>query len=259
MSRKILVERDGTIATVILNRAEKMNALSKEMWAMLGETMLSLSADNSLRCIVLRGAGDQAFCPGNDISEFASERHDGKSAQAYGHIMRRTIDALASCKHPVVAMIQGVCVGGGLELAALCDMRICGQSSRFGVPINKLGLVMSYDELSGLVNLVGRAKTMELLLEGQIYSADEAYAMGLVQRVVDDSKVTESAYECALRIASGAPLVARWHKKFISRLEKPKAISSEERKECFACFDTSDFQEGYKAFLAKQRPYFRGR
>jgi len=150
-------------------------------------------------------------------------------------------------------------VGGGLELAALCDIRVCGESSRFGVPINKLGLVMSYVELNGLLNLVGRARTMELLLEGRIYNAAQARDMGLVQHVVDDALVMEQAYESALRIASGAPLVARWHKKFISRLEKPKAISNEERKECFACFGTSDFQEGYQAFLEKRQPFFRGR
>jgi len=259
MSRTILVERDGAIVSVILNRPHKLNALVKDMWALLGETMLSLSADNTVRCIVLRGAGERAFSPGNDISEFTSERHDVKSAQAYGQIMRRSIEALAGCRHPIVAMIRGICVGGGLELAALCDIRICGESSRFGVPINKLGLVMTYDELSGLLNLVGRARTLEILLEGRIYGAVEARDMGLVQRVVDDAAVTGQAYETALRIASGAPLVARWHKKFISRLEKPKAISAEERKEGFACFGTSDFQEGYQAFLSKRQPYFRGR
>ncbi len=259
MSNTVLVERDGAIATVILNRPHKLNALVKDMWGLLGETMLGLSADNTVRCIVLRGAGDKSFSPGNDISEFASERHDVKSAQAYGRIIRRSIEALAGCRHPLVAMIQGLCVGGGLELAALCDIRICGESSRFGVPINKLGLVMSYVELNGLLNLVGRARTLELLLEGRIYGASEARDMGLVQRVVDDALVSEQAYESALRIASGAPLVARWHKKFIRRLEKSKAISAEERKECFACFGTADFREGYQAFLEKRQPYFRGR
>lgn len=259
MSRTILVERDGVIASVILNRPHKLNALTREMWALLGETLLSLSADNTLRCIILRGAGNRSFAPGNDISEFSSQRHDVKSAQAYGQIMRRSIEALGSCRHPLVAMIHGICVGGGLELAALCDIRICGESSRFGVPINKLGLVMTYDELGGLLKLVGRARTLEILLEGRIYNATQALEMGLVQRVVADEAVTAEAYETALRIATGAPLVARWHKKFINRLEKPRAISAEERKEGFACFGTTDFQEGYQAFLDKRRPCFRGR
>ncbi len=258
MSRTILVERDGGIATVILNRPNKLNALVKDMWRLLGETMLSLSADNTIRCIVLRGAGEKAFSPGNDISEFESQRHDVKSARAYGQLMRRSIDAMAECRHPIVAMIHGICVGGGLELAALCDIRICGQSSRFGAPINKLGLVMTYDEMSALLKLVGRARTMEILLEGRIYPAEDAREMGLVQRVVADSEVTEQAYDSALHIASGAPLVARWHKKFATRLENPKAISAEERKEGFDCFNTSDFKEGYQAFLAKRKPFFRG-
>jgi len=173
--------------------------------------------------------------------------------------MKRTIDALQSCRHPMVAMINGVCVGGGLELAANCDIRICGESSRFGAPINKLGLVMSYAELESLLNLVGRATTLEILLEGRVFGAEEALQKGLVQRVVPDDKVEEEAYATAQRIVDGAPLVARWHKKFIDRLSDPALLTRDEVDEGFLCFGTKDFEIGLKAFLDKKKPAFTGR
>ncbi|MCX8115599.1 MAG: enoyl-CoA hydratase/isomerase family protein, partial [Burkholderiaceae bacterium] len=139
MSDLILVQRDGAIATVVLNRPEKLNALTRPMWQQLGETIARLSADDSLRCIVLRGAGEKAFSPGNDISEFETVRANKAQAREYGKIMHATAQALAECRHPLVAQIHGICVGGGLEIAALCDIRICGQSSRFGAPIKNLG------------------------------------------------------------------------------------------------------------------------
>jgi enoyl-CoA hydratase/carnithine racemase len=258
MNPNILVQRDGSLATVVLNRADKLNAMTRGMWHTLGEVMVSLSADNGLRCVVLRGAGGKAFSPGNDIGEFERERHDVDSARAYGADMARTLSSLKSCRHPVVAMIHGICVGGGLEIASICDIRICGRSSRFGAPINRLGLVMSYAELEGLIGLVGRARALELLLEGRIVEADEAYRMGLVNRVVDDERVTEAGYETARRIAAAAPLVARWHKKFINRLADPTPLGEAEREECFLCFGTGDFREGLQAFLDKRKPRFRG-
>jgi enoyl-CoA hydratase/carnithine racemase len=259
MSETILVERDGAIATVILNRPEKLNALTRPMWKRLGEVFLELSADDSLRCVVIRGAGTKAFAPGNDISEFATERSNVEQARAYGEDMHRTIEAIGNCRHPVVAQIHGVCVGGGLEIAGLADIRICGESSRFGVPIKNLGLVMAYSEIASLISLAGEATAMEILLEGRVFDAKEAFGKGLVTRVVPDDQVEKEAKETAQRIADGAPLVARWHKKFARRLRDPKPLSPSEYDEGFACFGTEDFQIGYKAFLAKQKPDFKGR
>jgi enoyl-CoA hydratase len=255
----ILVERDGSIATVVLNRPEKLNALTRPMWKRLGEAFTQLSADDAVRCVIIRGAGTRAFAPGNDISEFATERSNVEQARAYGEDMRRTIEAIGSCRHPVVAQIHGICVGGGLEIAGLADLRICGESSKFGVPINRLGLVMAYAEIGSLISLAGEAVALEILLEGRVFGAKEAFEKGLVTRVVADGQVETEARETAQRIADGAPLVARWHKKFARRLRDARPLTPAEYDEGFACFGTEDFQAGYKAFLEKSRPAFKGR
>ena len=259
MDASIAVARDGAIATVVLNRPDKLNALTKSMWHDLGTAIGALSAVDDLRCIIVRGAGEKAFSPGNDIGEFATERANKRQAIGYGEVMRATAEALAACRHPLVAQIRGICVGGGLEIAALCDLRICGASSRFGAPIKNLGLVMAYPEMAPLVRLVGPALALEILLEGRIFDAAEAKDKGLVTRVVADEQVAAEARATAERIAEGAPLVARWHKKFARRLADPRPLTAEEHDECFDCFDTEDFRIGYQAFLAKRKPKFVGR
>ena len=255
----VLVVRDNGIATVTLNNPAKLNALNKPMWAALGDTMRALAADDTLRCVVLRGAGDQAFAAGADISEFAIERADARQAKAYGELIHATMRAVAHCKHPVIAMIRGACVGGGLEIAAMCDMRICGQSSRFGVPIKNLGLTMGYGELQGVLALVGRAVALEILLEGRVFDAAEALQKRLVNRVVADADLEREAYALAGRIAAGAPLVARWHKQFVERLTVVEPVPPSEWDEGYACFDTADYRAGVAAFLAKRKPQFEGR
>ena len=259
MNGLILVERDGPIATVLLNRPEKLNALTKGMWEALGTTIDTLSADEALRCIVVRGAGEKAFSPGNDIGEFATQRSNKAQAIEYGRIMHATAWSLASCRHPLVAQIHGICVGGGLEIAALCDLRICGESSRFGAPIKNLGLVMAHAEMAPLVRLAGTDVALEILLEGRIFGAAEAKEKRLVTRVVPDAEVAAESLATAQRIADGAPLTARWHKKFARRLADPRPITAAEHDECFDCFDTEDFRRGYAAFLAKRKPEFVGR
>ena len=255
----LTIGREGTIATVTLNNPARLNALHKAMWQALRDAMHELGRDEALRCIVLRGAGGKAFAAGADISEFATERAGRAQASIYGELIHEAMQAVARSKHPTVALIQGACIGGGLEIAAMCDMRVCGASSRFGVPINRLGLTMGYGELQGVLGLVGRAVTLEILLEGRLFSAQEAYAKGLVNRVVADDAVEREAYATAERIAAGAPLVARWHKQFIERLTPRVALTPEEWDEGYACFDTADYREGVEAFLAKRKPVFQGR
>jgi enoyl-CoA hydratase/carnithine racemase len=255
----ILVERNGPIATVVINRPAKLNAMTKPMWRALGESVSQLSADDSVRCVILRGAGEKSFSPGNDISEFETDRSNRVQAIEYGRIMHATAAALENCRHPMVAQIHGICVGGGLEIASLCDIRICGEGSRFGAPIKNLGLVMAYPEMAPLVRLVGADVALEILLEGRIFDAGEAHHKGLVTRVVADDHVAAEALETAGRIADGAPLVARWHKRFARRLRDPRPLTEAEYLEGFDCFDTEDFRTGYQAFLAKTKPAFEGR
>jgi enoyl-CoA hydratase len=259
MTGRIEVTRAGPIATVVLARPAKLNALTKSMWQALGEAIDSLSADDTLRCVIVRGAGEEAFSPGNDIAEFAAARANKVQAIDYGRVMHATATALSECRHPLVAQIHGICVGGGLEIAALCDFRVCGESSRFGAPIKNLGLVMAYPEMAPLVRLTGPAVALEILLEGRIFGALEAKEKRLVTRVVPDADVAAEALATAQRIADGAPLAARWHKKFARRLVDPRPITDAERDECYDCFDTEDFRIGYKAFLAKRKPGFVGR
>ena len=259
MPDPIVVTRDGAVATVALNNPERLNALNRAMWAGLGEIMRALSADDGLRCIVVRGAGEKAFAAGADIAEFATERAASKPAKRYGKLVHETMRAVARCRHPTVALIRGACVGGGLEIAAMCALRIAGQSSRFGIPVNKLGLTMAYGELMGLLALSGRAVALEILLEGRVFDAEEACRKGLVNRVVADDKVEAEAYATARRIAEGAPLVNRWHKQYIERLAVTARLSKKEWDEGYACFDTSDYKEGVAAFMGKRKPDFKGR
>lgn len=259
MPDAVLAEREGPIATVTLNRPQALNALNLEAWARLWDVVRVYDGDDSVRCIVLRGAGDRAFSAGADISEFENERRNMEQARRYGHTVASAMDALAGCRHPTVALISGACVGGGLEIAATCDIRICGESSRFGIPVSRLGLTMAYGELRHLVSLVGRAAALEILLEGSVFRSERAQALGLVTRVVPDDRVETEAYDTARRIARGAPLVHRWHKQFIRRLADPAPLTPEEIDEGYACFDTQDFRIGYRAFLDKQEPEFKGR
>ncbi len=259
MTEEIRLERIDDIATLTLDRPEKLNALTRSMWQALGGIVAEVGRDPGVRCLVLRGAGDRSFSPGNDIAEFASERSNVQQAKAYGEDIARTLAAFRDCPTPLVALIKGICVGGGLEIAAMCDLRICGQSSRFGVPVARLGLVMAPPELEGLIDLVGRATALEILLEGRVFGAEEALRKGLVTRVVPDDRVEAEAYAAARRIANGAPLVARWHKRFARRLADPRPLTDTELDEGYACYGTEDLRTGYRSFLEKRKPAFEGR
>lgn len=255
---QVLIQRDGYLVNVILSAPERLNALNRKMWQQLRTVFLDLNEDTGIRCVILRGEGDKAFAAGADIAEFEKERYDVESAREYGADMHSVLQSLVDCPHPVIAMIKGPCIGGGLEIASVCDLRICSTSSRFGVPVKNLGLVVAYAELKGLVDLVGASTTLEIVLEGRVFDAEEALGKGLVNRVVPDHELETEVYKTAQRISDGAPLVARWHKKFVRRLIEHTPISKTENEESFNCFGTDDFQIGYRAFLSKRKPEFKG-
>ena len=262
MSRPgILIERDGVIATVAISNPEKLNALTVSMWQALARAMAALSADEALRCVVLRGAGTEAFAAGADIAEFATARDNAEQGRRYHReCVHGALKAVGECRHPTVAMIHGPCAGGGLEIACMCDLRIAGESGRFGVPINRLGFPIAYDELAAVLPLTGRAVALEILVEGRMWEAKEAFEKGLLTRVVPDARLEEEAYACARRIADGAPLVNRWHKRFVRRLApQPAPLTEAEIDENFAYFATEDYRIGMEAFAKKQKPRFKGR
>jgi enoyl-CoA hydratase len=259
MTEPIYVTRDGPIATVVLNRPEKLNAMSVAMNRRLREIMEACDADLDLRCVVLRGSGGRAFCVGADIAEFEAMRSSAAKAREYARLSNPAFHTVRACRHPVVALIQGLCVGGGFGLAALADIKICGESSRFGVPIKRLGLVESHEELEAVVRAIGAGPTLEILLTGDLLDARDALRVGFVNRVVPDDRVEEEAYAVARKIAEGAPLAARWHKRFVYDLTARRPLTDEERDVAYHCFDTEDFRIGYRAFLAKTTPRFVGR
>lgn len=249
----------GEIATLTLNNPGKLNAINLAMWQQLAEIMGRLAVDRSIRCIVLRGAGNQAFAAGGDLEEFVTGRATLEQALHYHGEVAGALEAIADCPQPTVALIQGACVGGGLEIAGACDLRIAGESARFGAPINRLGFSMYPGEMAGLLKLVGPAVIKEILLEGRIFPASEAYEKGLLTRVVADAQVEDEAYATARRICAGAPLVAGWHKQWIRRLLDGRPLSEEEKAASFAFLATEDYKEGLAAFFAKRKPQFKAR
>ena len=249
--------RDGEIATLTLNNPGKLNAINLTMWNQLAENMAKISVDRDIRCVVLRGQGSEAFAAGGDLEEFVTGRSTLDQALHYHGQVACALRAIDDCPHPTVALIQGACIGGGLEIAGVCDFRICGESARFGAPINRLGFSMYPGEMEGLLRLVGPAVLKEILLEGRILTSTEAYAKGLVTRVVADPQTADEAYATARRICAGAPLVAAWHKQWIRRLLDERPLSDEEKAASFAFLETEDYKEGLSAFLEKRKPQFK--
>lgn len=257
----IIVQIDGVVATVVISNPAKLNALTVAMWVSLRESVESLSAREDIRCVIVRGAGTAAFAAGADIAEFATVRHDFETGRRYHtEFVAGALRAVVACRHPVVAMIHGPAVGGGLEIASQCDLRIAGRSARFGVPINRLGFPIAYEELAAVLPVCGNANARELLIEGRVWDAEEALRKRLLTRVVDDDALDAEVRATAKRIASGAPFVARWHRAAIRRiLRRAAPLTAQEIDENFAYFSTEDFRIGYDAFMRKVKPDFRGR
>jgi len=256
----ILTSRDesGLVATVTLNKPDKLNALDLPMWLGLAEAFESLAEDEALRCVVLQGAG-KAFAAGADIGEFDTVRATPEQAKAYDIPLRRALKAVRDCPAPVVARIDGACVGGGLELACMADLRVATTRSRFGVPISRISVVMAYPEIEAIQRLIGAARTNEILLEGKIHDAAWAYQAGLINYAVEPEELDETMAGVIKRIGQGAPLVARWHKRFVRRLVTPHPVTEVELDECYDFLTTKDYIEGVSAFKSKRKPVFEAK
>jgi len=218
--------------------------------------MAELNENDDLRCVIVRGHGTQAFAAGADIAEFPNVRANAKQAEHYGKVVKQTLDQIVHHKHPTIAMIYGACTGGGLEIACCCDLRISAKSGRFGAPINRIGHAFAYPEMAPVLDVVGRALVLELLLEGRILNADEAFSRGLVNKVFDGADLETETLKTASRIASGAPLAARANKRFINRLKSGKPLTDIEIADGYALCDSQDYQEGVDAFINKRAPLF---
>ncbi len=257
MSDTLLVTREAARATVTFNRPARLNALDLAQWDRLGDAMLALGAETAIRVVVITGAGD-CFAAGGDIEEFTRVRRSPAEAQAYDLRVMRATRAIAECPQPVIAAIRGACVGGGLEIACACDLRIAARNSRFGIPVTKLGMAAPPEEIAPLVQLIGLGGALELLLEARFYDAAEALAKGLVTRVVDDAALEAEIAATAARIAAGAPLAVRAHKRVAREWASKREISRDTIDRAYATLASADFREGVAAFLAKRRPEFTG-
>jgi enoyl-CoA hydratase len=256
------VEHAGSIATLVINRPSQRNAINYEMWREISRLAAEIEADASVRVLIIRGAGNEAFSAGADIAEFKTARNNSAQARIYSDAFDGALDAVWAISKPVIALIQGFCVGGGLELACAADLRIATESSRFGIPTARIGVLVGYREMRRLVQLIGPGSAADILLSGKILRAEDALRIGLITRTVADAQIEEQVRTTAIDIAEMAPLIHRWHKKILRTvLSNPGLwnLTAEQEALPFECFDTEDFQEGRRAFLEKRKPKFQGR
>lgn len=255
------VRVEGGIAWLVLRNPERLNAVRMEMWQAIPDALARLAADDSVRVLALRGAGEQAFASGADISEFSTHRRDAASARAYEAVTARAFAALGGFERPVVAVIHGICIGGGFAIAASADLRIAADDVRIALPPARLGLGYHLGGIERLVELVGASAAAELLFTARQYDAQEAARIGLVNRVVPKADLDAFAARYLRDIAANAPLTLRAAKRAIAEVRRDaerRDVATIERL-IAACFESADYAEGVSAFLAKRAPSFRGR
>jgi len=257
----LLAHKDGAIGWITFNHPQRHNAISLSMWQGLLDAVTGFGADEEVRAIVLKGAGDQAFVSGADISEFDEKRSNAENIAAYDAVAQKATAALQEVGKPTIAMIRGWCVGGGVAVALSCDLRIAAEGASFAIPAAKLGLGYAFEGVRKLVDVVGPAFAREIFYTARPFSAGEAAAMGLVNRVVPAASLDATVREYAERIAANAPLTVASIKTLVAQ-----ALKDESRRDmdlCKAvvdrCFESADYVEGRRAFMEKRKPKFSGR
>jgi enoyl-CoA hydratase len=260
MTDRIISRREDGVGHLVFNNPEKRNAVSLDMWQAVEGVLEEFAADEGVRVVVLSGAGGKAFVSGADVSKFEDERSGAEAVAHYNSTTARIYAKLNAFAKPTIAQITGSCVGGGVALAVCCDLRICGQSSRFGIPAAKLGLGYGFAGLQRLVHLIGPAFAKEMFFTARLFSAAEAYDMGLVNRVVPDDQVEGYVADYAQTISGNAPLTVGAVKAVIGEVLKDAAERDPGRCERLvqACFASRDYVEGRQAFLEKRPPRFIG-
>src|SRR5262245_14447691 len=226
------------------------------MWRDLDQAFRQLEQEDALRCVVVRGAGGN-FAAGADLVEFSALRATADQAAGYGTQMIAALTAIRDCRHPTIAAIDGLCVGGGLEIALMCDLRLGAADSHYGIPIQKVGVAMPYPELAILTRMLGRPTMLTLLLEGQLHDAAWAERNGLLTRIAADLEADLAA--TLGRILSGSPASHRHHKQFTQRaVDLLCSLDTKDVLSSYAAVATADYQEGIEAFLARRKPNFTG-
>ena len=258
---KLTLEKRGAAGWVIFDQPAKRNAINNAMWRALPEAMDELERDAAIRCVVLRGAGTEAFSAGADISEFDKIRSAEGAVAKYDGLLDRVLHSIQGSLKPSVAMIHGYCFGGGLEIALACDLRYCGESGKFAIPAAKLGLAYNIEGHNRLVQTVGHARAREIMFLGRRYDAAEALAMGLVQRVLPDADLEGFVGGVVTTLCENAPLAIANSKTLIE--EYTKALGAPDAGRMTAamerCAASADYKEGRRAFMEKRKPRFTGK